>query len=96
MSRLTSAQKTLFNLPEITEANLDRLADDILGAIENLQSEASHSGGIDRLDELHEELETAIDEGSLTPSELQSIAKESKSISKRIRGPGFDYDVIMQ
>lgn len=95
-SRLTSAQTTLFNLPTITESNLDRVADDVLEAIEFLQSEASHSGGIDQLDELHNELEEAIDEGTLTPSELQSTAEEAKSISERIRGPGFDYDLITE
>lgn len=95
-SRLTSAQKTLFNLPDITDANLDRLAEEVLEAIENLQSEASHSGGNDRLDELHEKLESAIDDHSLSPGELQSIAEEAKSISRQIRGPGFDYDIIRQ
>lgn len=93
-SRLTSAQQTLFNLPEITERNIDRVGNDILEAIENLQSEASHSGGIEQLDALHEELQDTADDGSLTPSELESIASEAKSISKRLRGSGFDYDLI--
>lgn len=95
-SRLTSAQKTLFNLPKVTNTNLERLRGDVLEAIENLQSEASHTGGIDRLDELHQELEQAISEESLTPEKLESIAKESKSISKQMRGRGFDYDLILE
>lgn len=95
-SRLTSAQTTLFNLPEVTNTNLEHLRGDVLEAIENLQSEASHSGGIDRVDELHNELEEKIDDESFTPEKLQSIAKEAKSISEQMRGRGFDYDVIIE
>ncbi|MFD1588490.1 hypothetical protein ACFR9U_16040 [Halorientalis brevis] len=90
-SRLTSAQETLLNLPEIDERNVVRIAENITEAIENLQSEASHSGGNQRLDGLHDEIR-GIDEPE--PDQVQSIADEAWQISKRMRGTGFDYDML--
>jgi len=94
VSRLTSAQQTLINLNDIDNQNFDRIYRKVLEAVENLQSEAEHSGGNQRLDELHQQLQGQ--ENELTPDELQSIADEAWSISKQIRGPGFDYEILKQ